>query len=39
MVSLNNHIQAEHRKYKLFLEPETDFGILGVNNVDGIFDA
>jgi len=39
MVSLAHHIQAEHKKYKLFDEPENDFGILGVNNVDGIFDA
>jgi len=39
MVSLNNHIQAEHKKYKLFLEPENDFGILDMNNVEGIFDA
>jgi len=39
MVSLGNHIQAEHKKYKLFDEPETEFGILGVNNINGIFDA
>jgi len=39
IVALGKYIQAEHRKYKLFLEPENDFGILGVNNVDGIFDA
>jgi len=39
MVSLSHCIQAEHRKYKLFEDPENNFGILGVNNVDGIFDA
>jgi len=39
MVSLGNYIQEQNKKYKLFLEPEKDFGILGVNNVDGVFDA
>jgi|GEM_PF-3098754 len=39
IVTLGNYIQAENKKYKLFDEPESDFGILGVNNVNGIFDA
>jgi len=39
MVSLGNYIQEQNKKYKLFEEPETEFGILGVNNKNGIFDA
>jgi len=39
MVSLGNYIQEENKKYKLFEEPEKNFGILGVNNKNGIFDA
>ncbi|WP_312511516.1 restriction endonuclease subunit S [Chryseobacterium culicis] len=36
---LGNCISEESTKYKLFDEPETEFGILGVNNKEGIFDA
>jgi len=39
LVSLDTHIKAENKKYKIFEEPETDFGVLGVNNVHRIFDA
>ena len=36
---LSNCIKEENRKYKLYLEEHKTFGILGVNNKDGIFDA
>lgn len=36
---LSNCIKEENRKYKLYLEEDKTFGILGVNNKEGIFDA
>ena len=39
VVYLQNHIQEENNTTKPFLEPETDFKILGVNNKEGLFDA
>lgn len=39
IVSLGSCIKEENKKYQLFDEPEVSFGILGVNNKDGIFDA
>lgn len=39
IVALGTCIKEENRKYKLFLEEEKEFGILGVNNKVGIFDA
>lgn len=39
IVKLGNCIREENKKYKLFLEEEKEFGILGVNNKTGIFDA
>lgn len=36
---LSNCIKEKNRKYKLYLEEDKTFGILGVNNKDGIFDA
>ena len=36
---ISNCIKEENRKYKLYLEEDKTFGILGVNNKDGIFDA
>lgn len=39
VVKLSSCINEESKKYKLFLEEEKDFGILGVNNKTGIFDA
>ncbi|WP_177734634.1 restriction endonuclease subunit S [Flavobacterium inviolabile] len=39
IVSLGSCVKEENKKYKLFLEEEKDFGILGVNNKEGIFDA
>ncbi len=39
IVELGICIREENRKYKLFEKEETDFGILGVNNKEGIFDA
>lgn len=39
VVKLSSCINEESKKYKLFLEEEKDFGILGVNNRTGIFDA
>ena len=36
---LGNHIQTERQKIKPFLQPDKDFGILGVNNKEGLFDA
>lgn len=39
IVKLGLHIQEESHKVKLFDFPEEEFGILGVNNKIGIFDA
>ncbi len=39
IVSLDSCIVEQSKKYKIFEDLETDFGILGVNNKDGIFDA
>ena len=39
VVDLGNCIKEENKKYKLFEEEEKEFGILGVNNKTGIFDA
>ena len=39
VVDLGNCIKEENQKYKLFEEEEKEFGILGVNNKTGIFDA
>ena len=39
VIKLSSCINEESKKYKLFLEEEKDFGILGVNNKTGIFDA
>lgn len=39
IVELGTCIQEENKKYKLFEEEEKEFGILGVNNKTGIFDA
>ncbi|OWP83926.1 hypothetical protein BWK59_07945 [Flavobacterium davisii] len=39
IVSLDNCIVEQNKKYKIFEDLETDFGILGVNNKEGIFDA
>jgi len=39
IVKLGLHIQEESHKVKLFDYPEEEFGILGVNNKIGIFDA
>ncbi len=39
IVKLGSHIQEENHKVKLFDFPEKEFGILGVNNKIGIFDA
>jgi len=39
IVRLGLHIQEESHKVKLFDFPEKEFGILGVNNKIGIFDA
>ncbi|WP_454974410.1 restriction endonuclease subunit S [Capnocytophaga gingivalis] len=36
---LSNCIKEENKKYKLYLEEDKTFGILGVNNKEGIFDA
>lgn len=36
---LKDHIKEENKKVKIFEEKETKFGILGVNNKEGIFDA
>ena len=36
---ISNCIKEENRKYKLYLEEDKTFGILGINNKDGIFDA
>ncbi|MHC1739185.1 MAG: restriction endonuclease subunit S [Ignavibacteriaceae bacterium] len=39
IVKLGMHIKEESHKVKLFDFPEEEFGILGVNNKIGIFDA
>jgi len=39
VVKLGLHIQEQNQKVKLFDFPEEEFGILGVNNRIGIFDA
>lgn len=39
IVKLGLHIQEQSQKVKLFDFPEKEFGILGVNNKIGIFDA
>lgn len=39
IVSLESCIVEQNKKYKIFEDLETDFGILGVNNKEGIFDA
>jgi len=39
IVTLGEYIKEENKKYKLFEEEEKEFGILGVNNKEGIFDA
>lgn len=39
IVNLGICIKEESKKYKLFLEEEKEFGILGVSNKVGIFDA
>lgn len=39
IVKLGLHIQEQSQKLKLFAFPDEDFGILGVNNKIGIFDA
>ena len=39
VVYLGNCIKEENKKYKLFEEENKEFGILGVNNKTGIFDA
>lgn len=39
IVSLGSCIKEENKKYKLFLFEDEYFGILGVNNKDGVFDA
>lgn len=39
IVKLGLHIQEQSQKIKLFDFPEKEFGILGVNNKIGIFDA
>jgi type I restriction enzyme S subunit len=39
IVKLGFHIQEQSQKIKLFDFPEKEFGILGVNNKIGIFDA
>ena len=39
LVPLSRLIQEENQKYKIYEEPEKEFKILGVSNVDGLFDA
>jgi type I restriction enzyme, S subunit len=39
VVELGTCIKEENKKYKLYEEGEKEFGILGVNNKTGIFDA
>ncbi|MDR0605874.1 MAG: restriction endonuclease subunit S [Bacteroidales bacterium] len=38
-VELLNCINEENKKHKLYKYPKEEFGILGINNKDGIFDA
>lgn len=39
IVKLGSCIVEQSKKYKIFEQKEVDFGILGVNNKEGIFDA
>lgn len=39
IVKLGTCITEQSKKYKIFEQKEEDFGILGVNNKEGIFDA
>jgi type I restriction enzyme, S subunit len=39
LVRLNECINEENKKYKIFEKEDVEFGILGVNNRNGIFDA
>ena len=39
IITLGECIREENKKYKLYEEVEKEFGILGVNNKEGIFDA
>lgn len=39
IVDLDSCIKEENKKYKLFEQEDEEFGILGVNNKEGIFDA
>jgi type I restriction enzyme, S subunit len=39
IISLDSCIKEQSKKYKIFEDLETNFGILGVNNKVGIFDA
>lgn len=39
IVKLGDCIIEQNKKYKIFEEEEKEFGILGVNNKEGIFDA
>ncbi|OOV17324.1 restriction endonuclease subunit S [Flavobacterium sp. LM4] len=39
IVKLGTCIVEQSKKYKIFEQKEVDFGILGVNNKEGIFDA
>jgi len=39
IVILNNYITEQNEKFRIFEKENEDFGILGVNNVEGIFDA
>ena len=39
IVKLGLHIQEQSQKVKLYDYPNEEFGILGVNNKIGIFDA
>ena len=39
IVSLGDYIKEENTKIRPALEPEKEHKILGLNNIDGIFDA
>ena len=39
IVELDKCITEQNKRFKIFEEEEKEFGILGVNNKDGIFDA
>lgn len=39
IVNLGSYIKEESKKFKLFLEEDKEFGILGVSNKVGVFDA